>query len=191
MLHPNIELRKSRISGRGLFASSFIPKGTVLWIHVPSLEITYPYDQFDKFSKKYQNYLIKYAYWWKGKICLGKDNSKYWNHSCDPNAAPVPSNPDKWDFAIKDIQKDEELTYDYALFMDHTSFPCQCNSLICRKKVNRLNGNTTHIRKLKSKAIEAEEFLKIVNQPLVKYLAYSDFLNYTTKNTINLIPRQF
>ena len=167
MLHPYIELRNSRISGRGLFTSSFVPKGTVLWAHEPSLETTYRYDQFDNFSKKYQDYLIKYAYWWKGKICLGKDESKYWNHSCDPNTAPVPSNSNKWDFAIKDIEKDEELTYDYALLMDHTSFPCRCNSVNCRKKVIRLNGNTSHIRKLKTRAIVAEEFLTIVHQPLL------------------------
>lgn len=168
MLHPSIELRKSEISGRGLFANSFIPRGTILWVHVPSLEITYPYDQFENFSKKYQEYLIKYAYWWKGKICLGKDKSKYWNHSCDPNTAPVPSNPNKWDFAIKDIEKNEELTYDYALLMDHTSFPCQCNSLNCRKKVIRLNGNSMHVRKLKWRAFHAEEFLNHVHQPLLK-----------------------
>ena len=183
MLHPFIDLKQSRINGRGLFANSFIPKGTVLWVHVPSLEINYSYDQFDKFSKKYQDYLIKYAYWWKGKICLGKDNSKYWNHSCDPNTAPVPSNPNKWDFAIKDIQKGEEITYDYALFMDHTSFVCQCNSLICRKKVVRLNGNTLPIRKLKARALAAEEFLNSVNQQLLKDATYNNFLCHTSRNS--------
>jgi len=167
MLHPDIELRKSSMHGNGLFARKFIPRGTVLWKYTPTSEIAYPQNQFDKFGKKHQDYLIRYAYWWKGKICLCTDISKFWNHSCDPNAAPVPSNSNKWDFAIRDIEKSEELTYDYGLLMDHTHILCNCPSPKCRYAIVRMHGNSKTMRELKIKALESEVYLDKVSQPLL------------------------
>jgi hypothetical protein len=167
ILHPDIELRKSNLHGKGLFAKSFIPRGTVLWAYDRESEIAYYQNQFDEFSKKYQKYLIKYAYWWKGKICLCTDVSKFWNHSCDPNTAPVPSNSNKWDFAIRDIKKDEEITYDYGLIMDHTSIQCYCSSSKCRETIVKMHGNSKIMRDLKAKALEVEHYINKVPQPLL------------------------
>ena len=45
------------------------------------------------------------------------------NHSCDANCAMEGLNM----LAVRDIQLDEELTLDYAYFLDKTMEPFQCN----------------------------------------------------------------
>lgn len=56
----------------------------------------------------------------------------YFNHSCDPNAAIR----DKTTlFALKNIKKGEEITYDYSTTIDE-SFVCKCGSKKCRHAVS-------------------------------------------------------
>ncbi|MEP7339603.1 MAG: SET domain-containing protein [Acidobacteriota bacterium] len=57
------------------------------------------------------------------------------NHSCDPNSS---FNADGMLMAIRDIRKDEEITYDYLLHPIPASpwnFECQCQSIACIKWV--------------------------------------------------------
>ena len=63
---------------------------------------------------------------------------RFVNHSCEPNCEMQ-----KWNvkgefrmalFALRDIQQNEELTYDYnfSLFNPHEGQKCCCGSLKCR-----------------------------------------------------------
>jgi hypothetical protein len=56
------------------------------------------------------------------------------NHSCNPNAG---IRDDVQLIAIKDIQKDEEIRYDYSTTMDdgHWTLKCKCNEPNCRKVI--------------------------------------------------------
>jgi hypothetical protein len=54
--------------------------------------------------------------------------SYYFNHSCNPNAGVCRS---MTLFALRNIKKDEEVTYDYSTTIDE-SFGCQCGSKQCR-----------------------------------------------------------
>ncbi len=55
------------------------------------------------------------------------------NHSCDPNAGIV---KDVLLIAMKDIKKDEEITFDYSMITaDNWTLECQCGSPLCRKIV--------------------------------------------------------
>ena len=78
---------------------------------------------------------------------LWDDNPSEWapqNHSCDPNTA--------FDgltvLAIKNILKGEELTVDYADFLDENMepFDCRCGSSSCRGKISGPNSNSLTLR---------------------------------------------
>jgi SET domain-containing protein len=55
------------------------------------------------------------------------------NHSCDPNAGIV---RDVFLAAMRDIKKDEEITFDYStVTADNWTMECRCGSPRCRKTI--------------------------------------------------------
>jgi D-alanine-D-alanine ligase len=84
---------------------------------------------------------------------LWDDDPTEWapqNHSCDPNTAF-----DGLDvLAIRDIKKDEELTLDYAQFLDENMepFQCQCGSKNCRGLIMGTKHNSLTGRERKATA---------------------------------------
>jgi SET domain-containing protein len=61
-----------------------------------------------------------------------KKNFVYINHSCNPNCGMKGNNGKV--LSMRDIKNDEELTIDYAMFMnDDSSMQCSCKSDKCRK----------------------------------------------------------
>jgi hypothetical protein len=132
-----LELRENAI-GKGIYATKDIPKGAVLaqWEPLVTEEqlLAIPRDNLEidyitKVGEKH--YTLK-----SNKI------DDYFNHSCEPNAG--------LNFntllliSIKDIAKDEEVTWDYSTSMDKSSlelFPewrmmCECGVSTCRKIVD-------------------------------------------------------
>ena len=61
------------------------------------------------------------------------------NHSCDPNCEVYGTGLKVWVYAIRDIKKGEELTYDYGFSFDedYKDFPCKCKSKNCVKYIVR------------------------------------------------------
>lgn len=70
---------------------------------------------------------------------VGGSISKYINHSCDPNLEVEITDGRIYFLASKDIQKDEELSYDYAYDYEPDFLcPCRCGSPNCRGTINEL-----------------------------------------------------
>lgn len=117
MLRVKTKIGKSKISGFGLFADQFIPKGTVTWEYDTTFDPAFSKKQIDKLPEVDKDYLIKYAYLDKNlnKFVLCSDNQRYINHSEDKNKRNIKSTITK-DVAIKDIKKGEELLCDYRGF---------------------------------------------------------------------------
>ena len=65
------------------------------------------------------------------------DQTRWINHSCDPNTEvdsswdPVTKTVTAWWVALRDIEPNEELAYDYA-FSAHLAIPCNCGESLCR-----------------------------------------------------------
>jgi uncharacterized protein len=65
------------------------------------------------------------------------DQSRWLNHSCDPNSVveakwvPAKDTVDAWWTALRDIEIGEEVTYDYA-FAAAVAEPCFCGAATCR-----------------------------------------------------------
>jgi len=132
-----IEVRKSGVHGRGVYATKAIPKGTriieyagkrVLWESIPE-------DSEDRrtFLFGLQN----------GKDVIdptiGGNAARWINHSCEPNCEAIEENSRIFIYALRDLRPGEELFYDYALEMDEPrtkelekESECYCGSSTCR-----------------------------------------------------------
>jgi SET domain-containing protein len=55
------------------------------------------------------------------------------NHSCDPNCEVTGKGTKLWISSIRDIKKNEELSYDYGFGYDenYKDFPCKCRASNC------------------------------------------------------------
>lgn len=67
--------------------------------------------------------------------------SRFFNHSCNPNAGIRGENEL---FALKDIPKNEEITFDYSTTVSKNinngawTMDCKCNAKNCRKKIGNI-----------------------------------------------------
>lgn len=103
----------SKIEGLGMFAGEFIPKGALIWrldgtdIIISEKEI---YDL--KLNINQYNHVMKYSFKYKDNYIFCTDDQKYCNHSNIPNTIC----DYKTQVALKDINKGEEITCNYAEF---------------------------------------------------------------------------
>ena len=122
------ELKGNSIAGYGIYARRIIKKGELLYKgeERPTRIVSKGWvdrNWNDSEQLKFRQYAYpmggdKYAFW--------DEEPQEWspqNHSCDANCAMEGLNM----VAVRDIQKDEELTLDYAYFLDKTMEPFQCN----------------------------------------------------------------
>ena len=129
-LHPAVEVRRSAIQGRGLFARVGIPAGTVVSRLGGRLVSTAELHRLiDDPDEPYVD-----------TITAGEDvhlvlpprrDNGYGNHGCDPNlwwTGPYEL------AARRDIAPGEELTNDYATSTGEPAFrmDCSCGAALCR-----------------------------------------------------------
>ncbi|MGA8709574.1 MAG: SET domain-containing protein-lysine N-methyltransferase [Steroidobacteraceae bacterium] len=136
-----IEIRRSRLHGRGVFALRRVRKGTrvieYLGDRVSHKEADRRYD--NKRSEDNHTFLFIVD---RGVVidagCNGND-SRYINHSCDPNCESVIEDRRVFIEAVRTIQPGDELTYDYQIGRDKDDppnvdqiFGCRCGARSCR-----------------------------------------------------------
>ena len=146
-INPKTEVRKSHIEGKGLFAKEKIKKGEV--IHVAEGNIL-TLEESKTLSEEQQN--LCYDVDDNHLLCPKDFNALsadwYINHSCDPNCGSAPD----WFtlIAMRDIEPNEEITYDYAMTDSESdwSMGCHCGAKNCRKKIT---GNDWKIKKLQQR----------------------------------------
>lgn len=118
MLTVRTSLRPSAIHGIGCFAEEPIKKGQVVWTFDPRLDIRIPAEDLGAFPPPIQEFIRRLSYVeivnGRKYMTLCADNSKYMNHSDDPNL--VGSLDNLQDMAARDIEVGEELTCNYYAF---------------------------------------------------------------------------
>ena len=105
---------RSPIHGLGLFAAERIQRGTKMWAFQPGLDAFVSdalYATLPAFQKSYLEHYGFRSPIWPGGVVIGFDNSRYINHSAEPNT----DNETEFAFAARDIEKDEEITCDYEV----------------------------------------------------------------------------
>jgi uncharacterized protein len=136
MIHPHTKvLNFGEKDESGVFATQFIPKGTL--ITVPSeVDQILSLEEVAAMPLSERTFLSEYAYLNnQGEYVLHHDNARYMNHSCEPNTLTVVDIDIC--IAVRDILANEEITEDYGLYYAEIAFDCFCGSKTCRKKVRQ------------------------------------------------------
>ena len=112
------KIKKSNIDNRGLYASKNIKAGTTI-IHYKGKLIT---KKETEKNPKYDNEKAIYLFNVNSRYDLDGDfefnTARLINHSCNPNCEVAGKGLKLWIFALKNIKKGEELSYDYGFSYD-------------------------------------------------------------------------
>lgn len=135
-----IKEKTSGIHNKGIFASRFIPKGTKIIQYVGERiskeESEKRADMVLEESKNNKEKGAVYIFELNKKYDLDGNvpynTARFINHSCDPNCESENIDEEIWIIAIKNINKGEELTYNYGYDVDNfEEHPCLCGSSNC------------------------------------------------------------
>ena len=146
------KIKNSKINKKGLYANCNIKKGTKI-IQYKGKIITRKYAEE---SPKFDNGKAIYLFNLNKKYDLDGDfkynTARLINHSCNPNCEVTGSGLKVWVHAIKDIKKDDELSYDYGFSYDkdYKQYPCTCGEQNCVGFIVR-EGSRWRIKKLKKR----------------------------------------
>lgn len=140
--------RKSNIHRHGLSASKNIKKGQRI-IQYKGKKVS---QHIVQTNPKYDNDKPIYLFTLNKNYDLDGDfkfnTARLINHSCNPNCEVLDYKKQLWIFAMRDIKKNEELTYDYgfAFDKDYKQFVCKCRSKNCVGYIVR-EGSRWRIKK--------------------------------------------
>ncbi len=138
-----IQIRKSGIHGKGVFALQPIAAGALVieykgeTIGWPEALRRHPHDPSDPNHTFFFN-LDDGSHVIDGKV--GGNASRWINHACAPNCEADEIGGRVFIKALRDLQPGEELFYDYGLVIDerHTAklkreYECRCGDAACRR----------------------------------------------------------
>ena len=145
--------KSSNIDNRGLFASKNIKKGTKIIYYTGKIITKKQTENNPKFDNDKAIYLFNLNNRYDLDGDFSYNTARLINHSCDPNCEVEGKGLKLWISSIKDINKNEELTYDYGFSFDenYKDFPCKCGSNNCCGYIVR-EGSRWRIKKKKKKS---------------------------------------
>jgi len=136
-LDGRIEVRRSGVHGRGVYATKRMSKGAriieyigklILWENVPN-DLDDPHTFL--FGLDNGKEVIDPA--------TGGNEARWINHSCDPNCEAIEKNGRVFIYALRNLRPGEELFYDYDLQVDEPitsevaeESRCFCGTSRCR-----------------------------------------------------------
>jgi len=170
MIHPKTELRKiNDLVGYGVFATDFIPEGTIVYVK-DSLELIISPTDYLVHSTEMQEVIEKYSYIDEsGNRIVSWDFAKYVNHCCNCNTI---STGYGFEMAIRDIMKGEQITDEYGIFNLESEMDLFCGDNGCRKKIYPADFDTYYMdwdNKIKHSMTK----LFSVSQPLMPLIGES------------------
>lgn len=140
-LSPKINVSSTKDRGKGLFANNDIAKNELILVmggYIFSIEDENKLNEYNE--DKPIEISEDFSFSPVTELDTEKMPQHYINHSCNPNCG--------WKgqlflVAMKDIKKDEELTFDYAMIMHpnddsetYFEMECLCGENECRKKIS-------------------------------------------------------
>ena len=145
------KIKKSNIDNRGLYASQDIKDRSKIIEYKGKILTKKQVEENSKFDNEKAIYLfnINKKYDLDGDFKF--NTARLINHSCNPNCEVLDHNKQLWIFAMKDIKKNEELTYDYGFSFDkdYKNYVCKCGSKNCVGYIVR-EGSRWRIKKPRS-----------------------------------------
>jgi uncharacterized protein len=128
-INSKLEIRDTKKYGNGVFATKDIAKDSIMCVlRGERMDVKELVNRVNS-DKEYIDDPLQIGK--RTYIDLDK-NSRCFNHSCSPNAGLRKASEM---FALSDIKKGEEVTFDYSLTIAPTvwSMKCKCGSKNCRK----------------------------------------------------------
>lgn len=133
-LAPGVYVSKSKIEGKGCFATIRFNKGRKIGEYkgerIPASEV----------ARRVQGrriYICGVDSYWAIDGSKGGNGTQFINHSCAPNSFVRVTSGHIIFFALRDIEAGEEITLDYvdSYHSDRTS--CRCQASNCRSTINK------------------------------------------------------
>jgi uncharacterized protein len=136
-----VRVRRSRVHGSGVFAVRRISKGTRI------LEYVGERLSHARVNRRYEDHDENNAHTFLFSVdrnvvidaTVGGNESRFINHSCDPNCESVIENRRVFIDALRTIEPGEELGYDYQIGRERDDPPnvdeiyaCRCGAAGCR-----------------------------------------------------------
>ena len=127
------KVKKSKIDKKGLYASCDIKKGTRIIEYKGKIITKKETEKNLKFDNDKDIYLFNLNSRYDLDGDYSWNTARLVNHSCNPNCEVEGKGLKLWITSIKDIKKDEELSYDYGFGYDrdYKQFPCKCAAKNC------------------------------------------------------------
>jgi SET domain-containing protein len=158
---PAFEIRESVIAGKGAFALRPIARGERLIEYVGERisheEADRRYD--DESMEEHHTFLFTVSARTVIDATRDGNDSRYINHSCDPNCEAEIVRGRVWISAIRDIAEGEELHYDYAYERsgdetdeDERRYRCLCGTSVCRGSIMEPLATFTRRQRAASRA---------------------------------------
>jgi uncharacterized protein len=131
--------------GQGLFASKpFKAKQRIIRLYGRIVSADMVWHNQGKFADN------TYRFGPETYLDPGEEAGAFVNHACEPNAAVGKSGHQLFLFAVKDIRRNEELTFDYSTILgddDLWTMKCACGANTCRKRIKRFGSLPVPLRK--------------------------------------------
>jgi hypothetical protein len=173
MMHPATALRFIDPEvGHGVFATQFIPCGTITWALDEFDQVLAP-AQVAALAPAQRAQVEEYAFVdARGDYILCWDLARYVNHGCDPTSRGIGP---AFEIAVRDIQPGEQITSDYAELNITGAFQCRCGSPRCRGVV-RADDLLHHGSEWDAVVAAAAPLLERVPQPLAPFVESDEVL---------------
>ena len=127
------KIKRSKIDNKGLYANCDIKDRTKIIEYKGKIVSKKYVENNSKFDNEKAIYLFNINKKYDLDGDFKYNTARLINHSCDPNCEVYGTGLKVWVYAIRDIRKGEELSYDYGFGFDqdYKDFPCRCGSSNC------------------------------------------------------------
>nr|WP_320049392.1 SET domain-containing protein [uncultured Desulfuromonas sp.] len=163
MIHPATTVRPvSPEIGNGVFATEFIPCGTLIVVK-DCCDLSLSRSDFFALPEVLRQSLETFMYHDKhGQLVLGWDHAKYMNHSCCSNTMMTDYGVE---VVVRDIAEGEEVTSEYGLLNVQDPYDLYCNCVHCRCAL-RLDDIDRYAPQWDEQILAALQRVELCAQPL-------------------------
>jgi len=143
---PPFEVRASKIEGKGAFAIRRIRSGARIIEYLGERISVAESDRRYAGGPRAHAHVLLFTVDEATVLDAGVDGNeaRFINHSCEPNCEAVTQGKRIWIYALRDVERGEELTYDYNLTGDsedadeRSAYECRCGAPGCRRTMFKL-----------------------------------------------------
>ena len=137
-LSPGLAVKKSRINGKGCFATAHFRRGRKIADYAGE-RITNA--EANRRANRRRLRICAINSRWSLDGSRGGNGTHYINHSCEPNSYMKILYGHIQFYALRDIRPGEEITIDYEMTLHSDRKRCFCGAQTCRGTINKVTSD--------------------------------------------------